>query len=118
MVLSQPDNAAEDEKDAIHPQLKPENFRFKQQEKQCRHACTHRQTGDRHYKSNNQALWPKAALSATVFIFSHFHSVWLHELFISGMTVQLLMKQSSRPGTIMEQENSPDYGYSHVYGYN
>lgn len=34
------------------------------------------------------------------------------------MTVQLLMKQSSRLGTIMEQENSPDYGYSHVYGYN
>lgn len=49
-------------------------------------------------KTNTQGLWPKAALSALVFILGSCLSVWLYELFMElecvGTTVQLLMKQS------------------------
>lgn len=50
-------------------------------------------------KTNKQSLWPKAALSALVFILGSLLSVWRDELFMAqecvGTTVQLLMKQSS-----------------------
>lgn len=50
-------------------------------------------------KTNKQSLWPKAALSALVFILGSLLSVWRDELFMAqecvGTSVQLLMKQSS-----------------------
>lgn len=98
MRLPQPDIATKDEKDSVYLQSERGGETFalqhiwvRQEENTHEHACprtrthTHTMQRLRQYKSNHQALWPKAALSAMLFIFGHLLSVWLHELFISGM---------------------------------